>query len=100
VQNRCYAVDGWDRDIREFCTAHDIIYQGFSLLTANRAVLAHPDMLHIARRYERTVSQIVFRFALEVTGTTSAAHMREDLAAFEYRLDRKDILHIECLGEQ
>jgi diketogulonate reductase-like aldo/keto reductase len=36
VQNRCYAVRGWDRDIRKFCAAGNLIYQGFSLLTANR----------------------------------------------------------------
>ena len=35
VQNRCYAVRGWDRRIREFCAANGLIYQGFSLLTAN-----------------------------------------------------------------
>jgi diketogulonate reductase-like aldo/keto reductase len=105
VQNRCYAIHGWDRAVREFCAAHDIVYQGFSLLTANRAVLAHPEMAQIARRYGRTVSQIVFRFALDIgmiplTGTTSAAHMREDLAAFEFRLDRDDVTRIERLGEQ
>ena len=42
VQNRCYAVLGWDREVRDICKAHDIIYQGFSLLTANREVLSDP----------------------------------------------------------
>ena len=36
VQNRCYAVLGWDREVRAFCRAHGLVYQGFSLLTANR----------------------------------------------------------------
>src|SRR5262245_11122539 len=26
VQNRCYAVRGWDREVRRFCTANGIIY--------------------------------------------------------------------------
>ena len=42
VQNRCYARLGWDRDVRKFCREHKIIYQGFSLLTANQEVLHHP----------------------------------------------------------
>ncbi len=42
VQNRCYAARGWDRGVREFCAAHGLVYQGFSLLTANQEVLAHP----------------------------------------------------------
>src|SRR5262249_28604905 len=103
VQNRCYAVQGWDRRVREFCAANGIVYQGFSLLTANREVLAHPEMLRIARRHGRTVSQIVFRFALDVgmlplTGTTGSEHMREDLAVFDFRLDPVEVARIEGLA--
>src|SRR5260370_282876 len=39
VQNRCFARVGWDRDVRSFCSEQKIIYQGFSLLTANPEVL-------------------------------------------------------------
>jgi diketogulonate reductase-like aldo/keto reductase len=100
VQNRCYAIHGWDQSVREFCSAHDIVYQGFSLLTANRAVLAHPEMAQIANRYGRTVSQVIFRFALDIgmiplTGTTNAAHMREDLDAFDFCLEANHISRIE-----
>src|SRR5947199_4719 len=64
VQNRCYAVRGWDRDVRAFCAANGVTYQGFSLLTANRQVLAHPAVSEIATRHGRTPAQVVFRFAL------------------------------------
>ena len=40
VQNRCYAARGWDRDVRAFCAANGLVYQGFSLLTANREAMA------------------------------------------------------------
>src|SRR5262245_32807037 len=36
VQNRCHAKRGWDRRVRQFCAANGVVYQGFSLLTANR----------------------------------------------------------------
>jgi diketogulonate reductase-like aldo/keto reductase len=102
VQNRCYASLGWDRAIREFCAAHDVVYQGFSLLTANREALAHPDIARIAGRHGRTASQIVFRFALEVgmiplTGTSNPQHMREDLEVFEFGLEPADVRQIENL---
>ena len=42
VQNRCFARLGWDREVRLFCAERKIIYQGFSLLTANPEVLHHP----------------------------------------------------------
>jgi diketogulonate reductase-like aldo/keto reductase len=103
VQNRCYASRGWDRAVREHCAAHGMVYQGFSLLTANRDVLSHPEMLRIARRHCRSVAQVVFRFALEVgvvalTGTADAGHMREDLEAFEFRLVPDEVELIERLA--
>ncbi|HSS00747.1 MAG TPA: aldo/keto reductase, partial [Kofleriaceae bacterium] len=36
VQNRCYAERGWDRAVRAVCDERGIVYQAFSLLTANR----------------------------------------------------------------
>jgi diketogulonate reductase-like aldo/keto reductase len=103
VQNRCYASRGWDRAIRAFCGARGMVYQGFSLLTANRAVLAHPKVVRIARRHGRSVAQVVFRFALDVgmvplTGTTDAGHMREDLDVFAFRLEPEEAERIERLA--
>ncbi len=105
VQNRCYASAGWDRRVREYCGANGIVYQGFSLLTANRAALAHAEMAQIARHYGRTLGQIAFRFALEVgmlplTGTTAAAHMQEDLSIFDFELERAEVERIERLVER
>jgi diketogulonate reductase-like aldo/keto reductase len=103
VQNRCYAVQGWDRAVRELCAANGIVYQGFSLLTANRQVLGRPEMVRIAQRCNRSVSQIVFRFALEVgmvalTGTTNTDHMRADLEVFDFQLTPEEVQQIEALG--
>lgn len=86
VQNRCYARRGWDRDVREYCLANGIVYQGFSLLTANPEIVGHPAPAAIARRLKATPAQVVFRFAvslgiLPLTGTTDPRHMREDLEA-------------------
>jgi diketogulonate reductase-like aldo/keto reductase len=103
VQNRCYASRSWDRSIREFCGARGMVYQGFSLLTANRDLLAHPDMVRIACRHGWSVAQVVFRFALDagmvpLTGTTDAVHMREDLEVFAFRLEPDEVERIERLA--
>ena len=103
VQNRCYASRGWDRAVREYCAACGMVYQGFSLLTANSDVLAHPELARVARRHGRTVSQVVFRFALDagmvpLTGTADAGHMREDIEVFEFRLGRDEVERIERLA--
>src|SRR5205823_2312188 len=103
VQNRCYAARGWDRGVRAFCAAHGLAYQGFSLLTANRGATARPELVRIARRHGRSVSQVVFRFALDIgmiplTGTTDADHMRADLDAFDFRLEPEEVALIEGLS--
>jgi diketogulonate reductase-like aldo/keto reductase len=102
VQNRCYARFGWDRDVREFCLARKMIYQGFSLLTANAEVLRHPSITPIAKRHEATPAQIVFRFAqaigiLALTGTSDPAHMKQDLASSAISLSADEIRAIEAL---
>jgi diketogulonate reductase-like aldo/keto reductase len=102
VQNRCYATLGWDRAVRAFCADQDILYQGFSLLTANREALVHPELVRIAQRHGRTASQVVFRFALDVgmlplTGTTSAQHMQADLDVVTFQLDGDEVAQIDRL---
>ena len=57
VQNRCFAALGWDKQVRDICQAHGIIYQGFSLLTANRAVLVDPEIRAIARRLGAAIAR-------------------------------------------
>ena len=103
VQNRCFAVSGWDRDVRAFCTEQGLGYQGFSLLTANARELASPAVLRAAQRSGRTPAQVVFRFALQagmipLTGTSSPAHMREDLACLDFALEPAEVRAIEECG--
>jgi diketogulonate reductase-like aldo/keto reductase len=100
VQNRCYASTGWDREVRAFCNKSGIVYQGFSLLTANARALEAPAIKRIAQRTGRSPAQVVFRFALQVgmlplTGTSRSEHMKEDLACFEFELDDAEVLALE-----
>lgn len=103
VQNRCYAVHAWDRGIREFCRSNDIVYQGFSLLTANAKVLTHPQVVQLARKYDCHVAQIIFSFAigigmLPLTGTTNPQHMLIDLELGRLQLDPIELAMIETVN--
>jgi diketogulonate reductase-like aldo/keto reductase len=91
VQNRLYAETGYDREIRTYCKQRQIIYQSFWTLTANPHVLAHATIAVLAKKYRRTPAQIFFRYLTQggvvpLTGTRSEAHMREDLAIFDFEL--------------
>jgi diketogulonate reductase-like aldo/keto reductase len=103
VQNRCYARTQWDARVRALCHANDMIYQGFSLLTANSTELNRPEMYAISKRLGCSLAQVVFRFALQVgmiplTGTTSKNHMQEDLAIYEIELTEAEIDIIENIA--
>ena len=103
VQNRCYARAGWDRETRAVCRDRGVVYQGFSLLTANLHELRHPDLVAVAARLGATPAQVVFRFALAVgmlplTGTSDPEHMREDLAAAALDLGPDEVARIERLS--
>jgi len=104
VQNRCYAAMGWDKEVRDICTAHKIIYQGFSLLTANQDVLREPQVWDIAKRVGANPLQVIFRFAIQIgmlplTGTTNEQHMKDDLDVLTtFELSQDDIQKIESIA--
>ncbi len=103
VQNRCYAVLGWDQEVREICQAKQIIYQGFSLLTANSDVLREPEIWEMAKRLETGPQQVIFRFAMQIgmlplTGTTSEQHMKEDLQVEGFELTPEETKRIEMIA--
>ena len=54
VQNRCYASQGWDQEVRQICSANRITYQGFSLLTANRDIWHSQTLAQLSNRHQCT----------------------------------------------
>jgi diketogulonate reductase-like aldo/keto reductase len=103
VQNRCFARLGWDRDMRRFCKECGITYQGFSLLTANQEVVNHPPLMSIAAEMNVTMAQLIFSFAraigiIPLTGTSSAEHMKQDLASLDLKPPTKLVETIESIA--
>jgi len=92
VQNRTFTRPQADAAVRELCTRYGILYEGFSLLTANPAALRHPAVRQIAEKHAKTTEQIVLRHAVQagivpLTGTTSRKHMDDDLDVGRFSLE-------------
>lgn len=124
VQNRCFAETYWDREIREFCSEHDIVYQGFSLLTANSQFLCgffqetqqkvvptvefkneglHPDVKKIVARVNQPIPLVIFKFALQagmlpLTGTTSNENMELNLLVNCFELNPNELQTLETIA--
>lgn len=102
VQNRCFAATGWDLPVRAVCQRHGICYQGFSLLTANPAVISEPEFQGIIRRTGLTAAQIVFQASLRMgmivlTGTSDHLHMLQDLNCDSECLTEEEVRQIELM---
>lgn len=102
VQNRFYQQTGYDRGLRALCAEKSIIYQSFWTLTANPHILGSDDVRQIARRLGKTEAQVFFRYLsltgiVPLTGTTSQAHMRQDLDIFDFTLSDTDRGTIDLL---
>jgi diketogulonate reductase-like aldo/keto reductase len=96
VQNRFYQETGYDVQLRDWCSHHEIIYQCFWTLTANPHILADNVLRAMSRKFKKTEAQIFFRYLnqsgiVPLTGTTSEQHMIEDLSIFEFELPDEDI---------
>lgn len=102
VQNRCYANRGWDKEVRDLCQQHNCVYQGFSLLTANRQIPNHPEFRSLAKALGKKAPQVIFRFArqlgmLPLTGTTNPDHMALDLDIEDFELSALDMEFLETI---
>jgi diketogulonate reductase-like aldo/keto reductase len=102
IQNRFYAETQYDLTIRDFCQQHQIIYQSFWTLTGKPKVLAHATLQTLAEKYQRSVAQVFFCYLhqlgiIPLTGTTSATHMREDLAIADFNLAAAECKAIDML---
>jgi diketogulonate reductase-like aldo/keto reductase len=96
IQNRCSAERGWDRDIREYCRANAIRYQGFSLLSANREELERAEIRRSSKERRRSPAQIVLGAAMQagvvpILGTKDPVHMRDALACAEFTLNELEL---------
>jgi diketogulonate reductase-like aldo/keto reductase len=89
--------------VREICARHKIIYQGFSLLTANIRVLESASVRAVAKELRATAAQVIFKFSkqigmLPLTGTTSREHMLEDLQSDDVNLSAEYVRMIESIA--
>ena len=100
LQNRFYADTGYDAELRAFCDAHGIRYQSFWSLTANPHLLGSEPVIRAAMRRGVETPQIFYAYLMgkgivPLDGTTSEAHMKEDLAALDIRLSPEETAAID-----
>ena len=123
AQIRCFAQRKWEKETRDFCKAKKIIFQGFSLLTANRDLIGadffenedsrvpklvfdsnQPKVMReISNATDMSPAQIIFKFChqigiLPITGTTNPDHMTLNLKVKDFKLSDEQVKTIENIA--
>jgi diketogulonate reductase-like aldo/keto reductase len=89
LQNRFYAESNFDQELRAFCKDHGIWYQSFWTLTANRHALATREAKEWATSKGLTPQTLMYAYLMSLgygtplDGTTSIAHMQDDIAIMQ-----------------
>lgn len=102
VQNRFCQENGYQVEMRDWCSQHGTIFQSFWSLTANQDLLTSDTVKRLAEKHQQTPAQIFFRFLshsgiIPLSGTTSVQHMQDDLSIFAFELAGDDIKSMELL---
>ncbi len=103
VQNAYSVVNRGDEDVLSFCEEHDIAFVPFFPLGSAfsggpQQLAADPAVADVAEKYSATPSQIALAWLLQrsdrillIPGTSTVAHLEENMAAGDIELDELDM---------
>ena len=108
VQNSYNVLDRSSQPVLDLCIEHDIAFVPYFPLGSAfhdvNPVLTHPEVLAAAERLERTPAQVVLAWTLSVApnvlvipGTSSLAHLEENLAVADIELDAETKAALDSL---
>jgi aryl-alcohol dehydrogenase-like predicted oxidoreductase len=109
VQNQFNVLERTDRPVLEACRERGLAYVPFfplgSAFTGGPAKLAqHPVLREIAAAHDATPAQVALAWLLQlgphvllIPGTSSRAHLEENLAAAELELDAEEVAALDAL---
>jgi aryl-alcohol dehydrogenase-like predicted oxidoreductase len=111
VQNSYSIIDRQDDPVVELCREREIAFVPFfplgSAFTGGPAKLAQDPMISkVADKHGATTSQVALAWLLAryermllIPGTTSVAHLEENLAAIDVELDAEDLAELEAVEQ-
>jgi len=91
--------------LREYHAARGIVTESWSPIGRGQELLAEPVLVEIAQRVQRTVSQVVLRWhvqlgALPIPKSASPERQQENLALFDFSLTDADMANIATLARE
>jgi len=92
------------KKVREFCKENDIQVEAWSPLMAGNGLLENEILKEIAKKYNKTVAQIVLRWDLQsqvvtIPKSTNERRLIENIDVFDFNLSKSDIDRIDSLNQ-
>ena len=98
IQNAFNIRHGWSGDVPDYCTNNSIAFIPWMPLGDGDISWDDPDLTRVAQKHGATPPQIALAallgaspIILPIPGTSSLAHLRENVAAGEIQLDQDDM---------
>jgi diketogulonate reductase-like aldo/keto reductase len=94
---------GYDVELLEFCEDNSIVMQAYSPLTRGER-LDNPVVESVAEKHNKSPAQVLIRWSIELgivplVKSSSSEHLRENIAVFDFSLDREDVQKLASLNE-
>ncbi len=91
------------RELREFHDKNGILTQAWSPLGQGKGLLSEPALAVLADKHGRTPAQIVLRWHIQlgnivIPKSVTPARIKENIAVFDFTLDREDMAAIGALN--
>lgn len=93
----------YQKDLLEFCEAHNIFLEAYCPLTRTRK-FNDPIINSIAKKYEKTSAQILIRWGLqhniiEIPKSGDKEHIKENANIFDFKIIKEDMDILDNLNE-
>lgn len=90
--------------VREFCKENAIQVEAWSPLMAGNGLLENEILKEIAKKYNKTVAQVVLRWDLQsqvvtIPKSTNESRLIENIDIFDFNLSSEDIAKIDSLNK-
>jgi diketogulonate reductase-like aldo/keto reductase len=94
----------YQKELLDYCKQHDIVLTAYSPL-ARGLVYKNETIQKIAQKHNKTPGQISLRWCVEkgcvvIPKASSEAHIRENMAIFDFLLDEEDHRQLDNLPQQ
>jgi len=93
----------FQKDLLDYCRAHDIQLQAYSPLTKGQR-LNDPNISRVAEKYGKSNAQIMIRWALQhdvvvIPKSSNRERIRENAAVFDFQIADEDMAFLDSLDE-